>query len=58
MIKIMPDNIICLHEHGVMIPQQDEHGNYIKPEYMLCECRAVIERKDDPKPVWDGVNSN
>ena len=38
-----PD-IICLHvDSGTMIPQQDTNGNYIKPEYMLCKCRAVVK---------------
>ena len=28
-----------------MIPQQDIDGNYVKPEYMICDdCRAVRKR--------------
>ena len=39
----MPD-IICLHiDSGVMIPAKDIDGNWVKPEYMLCKCRAVIK---------------
>ena len=36
--------IICLHiDSGCMIPQQDLKGKYVKPEYMLCKCRAVVK---------------
>ena len=38
-----PD-IICLHiDSGTMIPQQDLKGKYVKPEYMLCKCNAVVK---------------
>lgn len=32
----------CEHKTGVMIPQRDLNGDYVKPEYMICDdCRAV-----------------
>ena len=32
----------CKHKTGVMIPQRDINGDYVKPEYMICDdCRAV-----------------
>lgn len=41
----MKDCIPCYHKNGVMIPQQDLDGNYVKPEYMICsDCRAVRKR--------------
>lgn len=42
-----PNKIICLHINGVMIPNKDLDGNYIKPQYMLCgTCNTVVERID------------
>ena len=34
----------CKHDTGVMIPQTDLKGNYIKPEFMICtDCRLVLK---------------
>lgn len=34
----------CEHKHGVMIPQTDLDGNYVKPEFMICtNCRLVLK---------------
>lgn len=34
--------IPCNHQNGVMIPQQDVDGNYVKPKFMICSnCRLV-----------------
>ncbi len=41
-----PNNqsVTCKHESGVMIPEQDIDGNYIKPRFMLCtDCRLVFK---------------
>jgi len=36
-------NVNCKHDTGVMIPQTDLKGNYIKPEFMICtDCRLVF----------------
>lgn len=34
----------CLHKNGVMIPETDLNGNYIKPIHQLCtDCRLVFK---------------
>jgi len=36
--------IPCIHSSGVMIPQVDDDGNYVKPEFMICNnCRLVTK---------------
>lgn len=38
----------CQHKNGVMIPQQDLDGNYIKPEFMICDdCRLITPPPTD-----------
>jgi len=38
--------IPCNHQNGVMIPQTDNDGNYVKPEFMICNnCRLVTKPK-------------
>ena len=49
-MTVMKDYICakhCEHKTGVMIPEQDLDGNYIKPNYMLCtDCRLVLKKGD------------
>ena len=40
------ERISCQHKNGVMIPQRDLEGNYVKPTHMICnECRLVLEKE-------------
>lgn len=36
----------CSHETGVMIPQINLKGKYVKPEFMICDnCRLVLKKE-------------
>lgn len=36
----------CKHESGVMIPEQDLDGNYVKPTHMICDkCRFILKKE-------------
>ncbi len=45
-MTVVKSCIPCQHNNGVMIPQTDIDGNYIKPEFMICsDCRFVGKQK-------------
>ena len=43
----------CEHKSGVMIPQRNIIGEWVEPEYWMCDnCRLIIDKTGKIKPWW------